>query len=100
MKKMKYIAALLVCLTTTAFAQTTGDINSAFHYKYPQISKDKQVCSMDGCTYTFKYQGSKRKAYFDENGNWVRTESYMDGQYIPDTVKASISNSRYNGWEI
>ncbi|HTA84079.1 MAG TPA: PepSY-like domain-containing protein [Bacteroidia bacterium] len=100
MKKVRYIAALLICLATAAFAQTPGYIDSAFHYKYPQVTRDKEECSLVGCTYVFRYQGGKKVAYFDENGNWLRTESYMDGQYIPDTVKASISNSRYNGWEI
>ena len=113
MKKIRYIAILLVCLTTSTFAQTPNFLESAFHYKYPktsdyikafhdkypQISKEKLQCSDNVCAFTFKYHGEKKKAYFDKYSNWMRTETYMvDGEYIPDSIKVTINNSRYNGW--
>jgi len=100
MKKMSFIAVLLVCLTANIFAQAPDYIESSFHYKYPQISKERFEHLKVGYAITFKDYGERRKAYFDESGNWLRTETYMDGQYVPAAIKASISNSKYNGWDI
>ena len=103
MKKIIISAVFLACLATTAIAQIPDNIQSYFQYKYPGV-RIQMIERIDngyvGYVASFSKEGENGAAYFDEYGRWLRTEVNFSGKSVPDAIKVSLENGKYNGYTV
>lgn len=99
MKSFTLISALL-CLTMGLSAQKKQlppAVNDSLVYRYPaaaemSFSKRKDLYKMK-----FRNEGVKTTAFFDDNGNWKRTESIYLNEQIPEKVQKTVTKKYPKG---
>lgn len=102
MKKIIFVAMVLVCAFATSFAQskTPTVIIKAFNQKYPnakKISWGKENATEWEAEFTL--DGSKLSANFTVNGAWVETERKIPVSQFPKPVADAIQK-QYPNWKI
>lgn len=100
MKTIKYFAVVLACIATSAMAQTAPNIETALKSKYPNAVIKKIKHEKTDYVASFKNNDKKCKAFFDLQGNWLRTDVAMKWKTLPPAVRAGLVKSKYSSWLI
>jgi hypothetical protein len=103
MKKILVIFSLLVCFTgyMSAEAQVIDVPKKAkehFFKKYPDAKNADWNNNVANYAVKFLLNGTTSRAYYNLDGTWDYTETYLEESQLPETVKDSFSKSRYAGW--
>ena len=99
MKKIIFVAMVLVCAYATSFAQskTPTAVTTAFNQKFPNATKvkwDKE--NAHEYEASFEWKGEKLSANFSDNGEWLETESPISFNLLPEKVQSAF-NSAHKG---
>lgn len=102
MKKIIFVAVVLMCAYATGFAQskTPSAVTTAFNKKFETATNVKW--GKEGAKEweaEFTFEGSSISANFTDEGIWLETEREIKVADLPKAVTASIS-SKYSGWTI
>lgn len=105
--KTTFITAIIMLSATFAFSSCKSDgyvpaknIVNAFKAKYP---KAKQVEWEVKNTYQvaeFREGLTEAKAWFDNNGNWMMTESDVSFRSLPAVIRNSFETGEYAKWKV
>lgn len=94
MKVLKSISLLILCLIIVSCAQK-GDVSKnaqqAFDQRFPnakKVSWDKE--NSQEWEAEFKMNGKEYSANFNNDGDWLETESEIDESEVPSEVMASV----------
>jgi len=103
MKKILVIFSLFICFTgyTSAEAQVIDVPKKAkehFFKKYPDAKNADWNNNVVNYAVKFLLNGTTSRAYYNLDGTWDYTETYLEESQLPETVKDSFSKSRYSGW--
>lgn len=74
-------------------------IISAMNAKYPKATKVEWKQKHDYQVAEYYDNGIESKAWFDNNGKWLMTESDMKYSALPSTIRNNFEKSMYNGWK-
>lgn len=105
--KTTFITAIIILSATFAFSSCKDDgyvpaknIVNAFNAKYP---KAKQVEWEVKSTYQvaeFRLGFTEAEAWFDNNGNWMMTESDVSFRTLPAVIRNSFEAGEYAKWKV
>jgi len=111
MKNFKlYVAVIImmmICYTSNSIAQASGkndvpaNVLAAFKARYPRADIKNWEISNNEYTAKAKEDGKKFYASFDQNSQWVKTASQINGSWnLPGDVKAALKGSKYAAWRV
>lgn len=104
MKKILLIISLFICFTgyMSAEAQVIDVPNKSkehFFKKYPDAKNADWNNNVVNYSVKFLLNGATSRAYYNLDGTWDYTETYLEESQLPETVKDSFSKSRYAEWK-
>src|SRR5690606_9033620 len=73
---------------------------SHFRTSYPAAQKTDWDKESNGYEVEFRLNGIKWEAYYDLNGNWLKTERDVKRREVPNAVWTSLAKSPYAGWKV
>lgn len=96
MKKIIFVALAFICDNTTSFAQskTSNAVMTMFNQKFPNASNvkwDKENAHEYEASFVWK--GEKHSANFNDNGEWLETESPITFNQLPEKVRTAFNAS-------
>ena len=107
---MKKIFSLLIglCLVSQiSFAQQNlmesevpPQSSKAFHEKYPEAVILSWIKSDSDYHANYKLDDEVFDAYFSADGQWLRTESTIYSEDLPDAIINYKKSSKYKSWDI
>ena len=74
-------------------------VSSAFFKKYPSASEVKWSRVGKTILITFSSGNDFSDAFFDEKGNWLRTETAVLADQLPQAVRDGLKNGEFSSWE-
>lgn len=94
MKKIFFVAMVLLCAFASCFAQgkTPIAVATAFSQKFPNATNvkwDKE--NAHEYEASFEWKGVNYSANFSDAGEWLETESPTSFNQLPDKVQASFN---------
>ena len=94
MKKIIFVAGVLVCTYATGFTQSKTPIavRTAFNQKFPNAGKvkwDKE--NTHEYEAAFLWKGVKYSANFSDTGEWLETESPFSFKQLPQKVQTAFT---------
>lgn len=102
MKTLIIGMSLLIALSFNACKQekVPVKVKSAFSQKYPEAKNVDWDMEEDGeWEAGFNMNGDKMSASFDQNGQWLETETEMDRDKLPEAVDSTLS-SHFKGYNV
>lgn len=96
MKKIIFVALAFICAYMTSFAQskTSNAVMTMFNQKFPNASNvkwDKENAHEYEASFVWK--GEKHSANFNDNGEWLETESPITFNQLPEKVRTAFNAS-------
>ncbi|OJW81790.1 MAG: hypothetical protein BGO69_14890 [Bacteroidetes bacterium 46-16] len=96
MKKIVLVAITLLFANAMTFAQgkVPNAVNSAFNQKFKNATKvkwDKE--NPHEYEAEFQWYGLNYSANFDDNGNWLETESQFSFNQLPEKIQSAFNNA-------
>lgn len=96
MKKIIFVAMVLICSYATNFAQskTPAAATAAFDKKFPgatNVKWDKE--NANNYEAGFEWKGVKYSANFSDTGEWLETESPLTFKQLPEKVQTTFNAS-------
>ena len=96
MKKIFFVAMVLLCAFASCFAQgkTPKIVTTAFSQKFPNASNvkwDKE--NTHEYEASFEWKGVNYSANFNDTGEWLETEIPTSFNQLPDKVQAAFNAS-------
>jgi Putative beta-lactamase-inhibitor-like, PepSY-like len=103
MKKILFVFSLLIFFTafTSAEAQVINVPKKSkehFFKKYPDAKNADWNNNVANYIVKFQLNGATSRAYYNLDGTWDYTETYLEESQVPEQVKDSFSKSRYAEW--
>jgi hypothetical protein len=96
MKTLIITIGLLVAMSFNACEQekVPAEVKSAFSQKYPDAKNADWDMEEDGkWEAEFKMNGEEMSASFDQNGQWLETETAMDRDNLPELVDSTLTGN-------
>lgn len=96
MKKIIFVATVIICAIATSFAQskTPTAVTTAFNQKFSNATKvkwDKE--NAHEYEAGFEWKGAKYSANFSDTGEWLETESPITFNQLPEKVQTVFNGS-------
>jgi Putative beta-lactamase-inhibitor-like, PepSY-like len=96
MKKLIFVATVIICAIATSFAQskTPTAVTTAFNQKFLKATKvkwDKE--NAHEYEAGFEWKGAKYSANFSDTGEWLETESSITFNQLPEKVQIAFNSS-------
>jgi hypothetical protein len=98
-----FTVAFLVCICTNSFAQIRkipAAVTESFSEKFPNAKNIQWGDRITVFEATFNMNDHKYQASFNSDGDWKKTEKFLNDDEVPSTVKDGLSKSKYSDWEI
>ena len=101
MKTIIIITGLAVAFSFSAchHEQAPEKIKTAFDQKYPDAEEVEWEMEHGKWEAEFEVDEKEMEALFDENGNWIETETEMEDEDLPDAVKQTLKN-QFKDYEV
>lgn len=109
MKTNLFISAIVVC-GITLFSSCSDDQHSgsipdasilnAFNSKYPDAKKVEWETKANYKVAEFNYGSFETEAWFDQNGQWIMTETDIPYTQLPQPVRTHFESSEYSKWRL
>ena len=107
MKNLKYVM-LLTGLSMIAYYTKAQDIyrnipspaTANFSAKYPGVIVKNWRKDRGGYEASFKMSKEKCTAYYDQSGNWMRTEMNIRLRELPADIKYALRHSNFASYHI
>jgi hypothetical protein len=99
MNKIILTALVLLCAAVSSFAQskTPQAVLEAFNKKFPNATKVKwEKENAKEFEASFNLKGVDYSANYSDTGEWMETESTIDFNDLPNSVKATFNASHPN----
>ncbi|MBL0033315.1 MAG: PepSY-like domain-containing protein [Bacteroidetes bacterium] len=96
MKKIIFVAMVLICAFATSFAQskTPTAVTTVFNQKFPyatNVKWDKE--SAHNYEASFVWKGVNYAANFSDTGEWLETETPTTFNQLPEKVQTAFNTS-------
>ncbi len=96
MKKIIFVAMVLICAFATSFAQskTPTAVTTAFNQKFPNATNvkwDKE--NAHNYEASFVWKGVNYAANFSDTGEWLETETPTTFNQLPEKVQTAFNTS-------
>ncbi|MEO7049813.1 MAG: PepSY-like domain-containing protein [Ferruginibacter sp.] len=98
-----FTVAFLLGLGTNSFAQIRkipAAVTDSFAAKFPDAKNTQWGDRITVFEATFDMNDHKYQASFNSDGNWKKTEKFLNEDEVPSAVKDGLSKSKYSDWEI
>ena len=100
MKKLTFLILAVGFITASAFAKIPAKITGAFQARYAGATHVEWRHTMMSYKATFNLGESRLQAKFDKKGKWLESEKMLHKDRLPETVKNSLSRTKYGDWQI
>lgn len=105
--KTTLVTALILLTTTFAFSSCKDssytppkNVVSAFKAKYPSAKRVEWEVKNTYQVAEFHIDFTEIEAWFDNNGQWVMTESDVKFSSLPVVIRNSFKSGEYGKWEV
>ena len=105
--KTTLVTALILLTTTFAFSSCKDssytppkNVVSAFKAKYPSAKRVEWEVKNTYQVAEFHIDFTEVEAWFDNNGQWVMTESDIKYSSLPVVIRNSFESGEYGKWEV
>ena len=105
--KTTLVTALILLSTTFAFSSCKDssytppqNVVSAFKAKYPSAKRVEWEVKNTYQVAEFHIDFTEVEAWFDNNGQWVMTESDVKYNSLPVVIRNSFKSGEYGRWEV
>ena len=105
--KTTLVTALILFTTTFAFSSCKDssytppkNVVSAFKAKYPSAKRVEWEVKNTYQVAEFHIDFTEAEAWFDNNGQWVMTESDVKYSSLPVVIRNSFESGEYGRWEV
>lgn len=105
--KTTLVTALILLTTTFAFSSCKDssysppkNVVSAFKAKYPSAKRVEWEVKNTYQVAEFHIDFTEVEAWFDNNGQWVMTESDVKFSSLPVVIRNSFKSGEYGKWEV
>lgn len=105
LKALTIILLVSVFITANAQIRNLGldklapEIKTAFQKKYPSTSEESWTIIDKTILISFKTGTEYFDAFFDEKGTWLRTETSILYDQLPQPVRDSLKSGEFSTWE-
>lgn len=105
LKALTIILLVSVFFTANAQIRNLGldklapEIKTAFQKKYPSTSEESWTIIDKTILISFKTGTEYYDAFFDEKGAWLRTETSILYDQLPQPVRDSLKSGEFSTWE-
>jgi hypothetical protein len=104
MKKILVILSLFIyVMSNTSVQAQVVDVpkksKEHFFKKYPEAKNADWNNNVVNYSVKFLLNDATSRAYYNLDGSWGYTETYMEEAQLPETVKDSFSKSRFADWK-
>jgi hypothetical protein len=92
MKRITFISILLALASGLAAQrkELPPDIRDSLFFRYPDATEITSKDRKDVYRIKFNNEGVKTTSFFDSNGKWIKSESILVKEHIPEKVKKTI----------
>lgn len=103
-KLLSFFAFVLVlCIGSNSFAQIRkipAAVTDSFSLKYPNAENIEWGDRLTVFEATFQIKDHKYQTSFNSNGNWKKTEKFLEEDEVPSAIKEGLSKSKYSDWDV
>jgi len=91
-------ASGLILMACSQSSVPPKDVQAAFTEKFNTVKGLKWSYEDDEWEAEFRSGGKEMSASFDENGNWLETETKLKNGNVPENILKTV-DLKFNGWE-
>lgn len=105
LKPLAFILIVSACFTTNAQTQNKDidklmpEVKTAFSKKFPTTTVESWMKLDKAILVVFKSGDDYSDAFFDEKGAWLRTETSILYNQLPQAVRDSLKTGEFSTWE-
>jgi len=101
------LTTMMIAFSFSSYAQAPDkvlkgadpQVSNAFFKKYPTASEVKWSRIDKTILITFSSGNEFSDAFFDDKGNWLRTETAITADQLPQAVRDGLKNGEFSSWE-
>lgn len=99
MKKMLFLAAALLLVTTMLFAEPESKMEKMFKETFPAASNAKWIKNDNGYVVSFTQSGTLTRVFYDNKAKFISSLRYYQGKDLPTNILLAVKR-KYDGKDI